>query len=281
MNNTWCVYCHTNKINGKKYIGITSRAPESRWGVNGSGYGHTLCFAKAIHKYGWDNFEHEILHNNLTEKEAKDLEVFYIDKYRTCLSFDDCNGYNATLGGEGTKGIIVSEDTRRKSSLSHMGHKISEEHKNKLLSYHLNVPMKQSTKDKIGESHYKEVDMFDIKDGHFIKRFKSISEAKEYIGASGIHIGEVCDGKRKSAGGYIWRYANAAKNVAPQTITHRSKVLQINPQNMEIIHIWPSCNFAQNELGIKTSIASACRGERKHVAGYIWKYYDDLSQEEL
>ena len=37
-NKKWCVYIHTNKINNKAYIGITSRKPEERWGNNGNHY---------------------------------------------------------------------------------------------------------------------------------------------------------------------------------------------------------------------------------------------------
>lgn len=55
----YCVYKHTSPSN-KVYIGITSQEPERRW-KNGNGYKKNLYFTKAIKKYGWDNFAHEIL----------------------------------------------------------------------------------------------------------------------------------------------------------------------------------------------------------------------------
>ncbi|MCR5503429.1 MAG: GIY-YIG nuclease family protein [Lachnospiraceae bacterium] len=45
----WCVYIRTNKINGKKYIGISTN-PERRW-KNGTGYIGQF-FGTAIQKYG-------------------------------------------------------------------------------------------------------------------------------------------------------------------------------------------------------------------------------------
>jgi hypothetical protein len=39
----WCVYVHTNKFNGKKYVGITSTKPEDRW-RNGRGYARNQHF---------------------------------------------------------------------------------------------------------------------------------------------------------------------------------------------------------------------------------------------
>lgn len=56
IDKIWTVYVHTNLINGKKYIGITSMSPEKRW-RNGTGY---TCgaFKSAIAKYGWDGFSH-------------------------------------------------------------------------------------------------------------------------------------------------------------------------------------------------------------------------------
>ena len=46
------VYMHTNRLNNKKYIGITCQDPKKRW-RNGKGYKNGY-FASAINKYGWD-----------------------------------------------------------------------------------------------------------------------------------------------------------------------------------------------------------------------------------
>ena len=119
--NCWTVYRHITP-SGKSYIGITSQKPEDRW-QNGRGYrkDKQRVFYNAIEKYKWENIKHEILDTNLTEDEAKRLEKEYIEKYRTFVDFPDCNGYNCTLGGEGTVGWEPSEETKRKQSEAHMG----------------------------------------------------------------------------------------------------------------------------------------------------------------
>ena len=66
------VYQHINKINGKRYIGITKQNPESRWGTDGANYKSSPYFYSAIQKYGCDNFSHDILFNCLTKEEAYD-----------------------------------------------------------------------------------------------------------------------------------------------------------------------------------------------------------------
>lgn len=97
MAKNYCVYKHTLKRDGRVYIGITSKKPHQRWGKNGSGY--TICtrFYNAIKKYGWDNFDHEILEEGLSEEEAKEAEIKLISEYH---SVNPKFGFNIKPGGD-------------------------------------------------------------------------------------------------------------------------------------------------------------------------------------
>ena len=107
----WCVYCHTNKINGKKYFGITSIKPEYRWKKDGSGYKGQVYFWRAIQKYGWDGFEHEILFQNLTYNKACQYERELISRFQSNKAD---YGYNQTDGGDAN--YIISQDARERMS---------------------------------------------------------------------------------------------------------------------------------------------------------------------
>jgi group I intron endonuclease len=99
----WCIYKHTSP-NGKAYIGQTknykhrclSHVSASK---NENNLKHHLTFQRAIAKYGWDNFKHEILLDNLTLAEANKYEEFYISEHDTLSP----NGYNLQLGGNNKK----------------------------------------------------------------------------------------------------------------------------------------------------------------------------------
>lgn len=104
--NRWFVYMHVNKINGKRYVGITGVDPEKRWGINGARYIHKRpngqwshpAFGPAVEKYGWDGFDHLIILSNVDEAEAKYAERYLIKWYQTN---DGKHGYNCTGGGDG------------------------------------------------------------------------------------------------------------------------------------------------------------------------------------
>lgn len=103
--NTWCVYRHTSP-SGKVYIGVTHHInPELRYGKNGISYKPCVVFYRAIVKYGWENITHEILFENLSEKEAKQKEIELIKFYH-----DQNISYNMTIGGDG-RNLGLNSDT--------------------------------------------------------------------------------------------------------------------------------------------------------------------------
>lgn len=161
----WCVYMHTNKINGKKYIGKTCQKPEYRWN-NGDGYKGSPYFYRAILKYGWDNFEHDILVENLSAENACEAEKSLIEQYDTT---NQQNGYNLTSGGDGRtdwvvpeetrqkisnsrKGIVFSQETLKKMSDARRGKTLSDSAKEKLKNANLGKTRSVQTRKKMGES---------------------------------------------------------------------------------------------------------------------------------
>lgn len=119
----YTVYKHTNKSNGKVYIGITSKKPEKRWC---GGYNYKGHFRHAIDKYGWDNFDHEILYENLEEMQAKLLEISLIRFYD---STNQNKGYNISTGGESASGYHFSEESKKHMSEIRRGRKLSDQAK--------------------------------------------------------------------------------------------------------------------------------------------------------
>lgn len=115
-NGNFTVYLHINKTNGKIYVGITSQPVEERW-REGKGYKHCVLFNRAIQKYGWDGFEHEIFASKLTKEEAENMEKILIANLQTQ---NPAFGYNISEGGNAPK---QTEGTKRKISVSHLGEK--------------------------------------------------------------------------------------------------------------------------------------------------------------
>lgn len=99
------VYKITNSVNGKVYIGITTKSVRSRWKAH-------LCNAfvknvnyylyKAMRKYGKEAFSIETIHEAESLVDLLEAEKRFITE---CNSYATANGYNQTLGGEGVFGL--------------------------------------------------------------------------------------------------------------------------------------------------------------------------------
>ena len=130
---SWCVYIHISP-KGKKYVGITGKPkPEYRWN-RGEGYRQNSHFYRAIKKYGWDNFLHVVVAENLTKEEACKLEKTLIQKWSTT---NEHRGYNHSTGGEGGgTGIYFTEARRKRIGETHRGMKHTESAKKRMSEGH-------------------------------------------------------------------------------------------------------------------------------------------------
>ena len=191
----YVIYMHRNKINGKVYIGQTGQKPSYRWKVGGKGYETCCLMWKAIQKYGWDNFEHIILKENLSLEEANFYEEYYIKIFN---SRDKKFGYNIRQGGNNS---VMSESTKQKLS-----YKLSKENHPFYGKHH-----SEKSKNQIRETKYLPVLQFDL-DGNYIAEYKSAKHAIEFLGFSDkTNNSKCCLGHRKTCYGYIWRYKNFKK----------------------------------------------------------------------
>ena len=208
----WSVYCHTNKINGKRYIGITKQDPTTRW-HNGYGYRGQVFF-RAIEKYGWEEFTHEILFTGLSENEAKEKEKYLIAKWKTNNAE---YGYNVTSGGDGLVGYKHKALSKLKMSKAHRGKKISSHTKIKMSESAKGKRKSETTKAKMREyatnrnkEHKEKLGAFDSRSVLCVETniiYTTVAEAQRLTGIDHSNICAVCRGKRQTTGGYHWKYA--------------------------------------------------------------------------
>lgn len=244
MENTYCVYCHTSP-SGKRYIGLTRCEPNKRW-RNGYGYRGRTHFWKAIQKYGWDKFSHDVWLSGLSCENACLLERRYIAEYQTT---NPLYGYNEQSGGTigstlcdakraelsntlkryyelhpekryeksvRATGVHHTDETRQKMSLAKRGRTfqqtdswkqhIGEANRAKIFS---NKKLYDETVERCRANGLKSampVEQIDV-DGTVIQSFRSATEAQHCTGAKNCNIVLCCRGKRKTANGYMWRFA--------------------------------------------------------------------------
>lgn len=204
MNN-YKVYCHTLKSDGRQYYGITCQSILNRWRCNGNGYKTSLHFYRAIKKYGWNAFEHELIIDGLSKTNAEKMEIFLINEHKT---YDDTKGFNIAKGGRSNSGFHQTEETRKRISEKmkgketwNKGKHLSEDHKQKISK--ANKGKNRLTKEQVMKNAkmlWKPVRNIDTD-----TTYKNVLEAIA-MNNNNKHIIDVCKGKRKTACGYRWEY---------------------------------------------------------------------------
>lgn len=176
-----CIYCYTNKINGKKYVGqaVNFKKRHQQHCCNSfyeNSIDYNLPFHRAIRKYGIENFEINILKENLTSQCLLNFwESYYIDKFDSLAK--NQKGYNVASGGfngyscagkteeemieirnkmsEAKKDKPRSDETRQQISktMKSKNLKRTEEHKRKVSEANKGKRHSQEAKVKISEAN--------------------------------------------------------------------------------------------------------------------------------
>lgn len=175
----YIVYKHTSPSN-KIYIGITKRGIHKR-AENGNGYKRNKYFFNAIQKYGWDNFEHKILIHGLSIEQANKWEIKLISHFKSNNKKYGYNIANGGFGGSRPIGSKLTEGHKLKISLSRIGEK----------NPMWNKPTHNSKR------------VLNIEEN---KVFRSVNQASLYYNISHQNIHKVCNGERKTCGGYHWKF---------------------------------------------------------------------------
>lgn len=247
----WIIYAHKNKINNKVYIGQTKQVLNNRW-RNGEGYKGSIIFYNAIKKYGWDNFEHLILEDNLeTREDADKREKYWIQVFN---SRDRRYGYNEKEGGQG----YTSEEAREQS-------------------------LKNWNNPSFREKFTKKVICTNTQ-----KIYPSIVEASEATGISKSSIEKCCTHKHLSGGvdpntnlPLVWEFYEEGKKYS------YIPSIEKNKRAKKVIclttgEIFPSVTQAAETYNCdRGGISSCCTGKRK-TAGQLsdgrklcWAYYNE------
>lgn len=293
------VYMHICP-NGKKYIGVTCRDVNKRW-INGNGYKGQF-FYTAIKKYGWDNIQHIIVIENLTQKQADIMEIDLIKYWDTA---NKKNGYNIAKGGSNwvkycpicqfdKKGRYIatyngvraaSKNTQSNPSAITQVCKNNKKTTNGFIWKYLNDPIFNKypigTKDLenyIGISkdrlYSKSIYQYSL-DGELIKKWDSAVEVSHSLGFNLSYIHKACKGYKRHAYKYIWKYCDTdyPKLVTKINLINRSKKVNQYSLDGKFIKEWVSIRSVTESLKIDNSaISKVCRGIYNSTGGYKWKY---------
>ena len=213
------IYKIENDINGKIYVGKTLENIETRFKNHIQDSKRERCshrpLYRAFNKYGIEHFHISIL-EECDPNELNNREIYWIEHLGTYH-----NGYNATLGGDGT--ILYDYDTIAELL---KGGKTQKEVANiigcctdtvsKIAKLYNIAPQISSSQQKIIDLK-KTIEQYDL-NGNYIQTFNSGADAARWIYENGMcktlnsgvrsHINDAANGKRKTAYKFIWKRPN-------------------------------------------------------------------------
>lgn len=226
-------------------------------------------------KYGVDNFDFEIV-ELCAQNELNEKEKYWIKQYNSYLK-----GYNETIGGEAFQ--IHPEYVDQVIDLLQHTDKTYQEiaeitstsiqsvsNINRGLSFRddsFDYPLRIWTHPVIQYSSQ----------GIEINRFSSIAEASNATGITANNIRNACIyyvKGQKMAGDFQWRYIEDEGKDLNRPALNKKCVGKFTKTGEQIAIYESAADAARAEGVLRDHISRVCRGERKTLHGFIWKYLD-------
>lgn len=205
------IYLIKNNINGKCYVGKTLKSPKERFSEHlYDAYKPTeenRPLYRAIKKYGKDNFSLRVL-EECTDGLASEREIWYIKKLKTYA-----HGYNATIGGDGKQ--LFDHNVIKAQLEAGLSQKLITELNGcsidlvRQIRLENSIPLTKIRKQPSVVAYTEdetEVGVFiSAREAFRFLREIGITDARS---DGGTHINAVCNGRRKAAYGFKWKYIN-------------------------------------------------------------------------
>ena len=216
------IYKIINNVNQKIYIGKTSSTIEKRFREHCNDSKKERCEKRplydAMNKYGIENFTVEKIEEVENDEIASEREIYWINKLRTYIGFNDSNGYNATLGGDSKR--IYDYQTIAKKYLELKNQKETAKYfqcdvetvKKACQENNIEIISSQQI---AKDAQKKCVKMYDL-ENNFIQEFETMKEAAIWVienklttsnKIDGVRssIRKACNGQYKKAFNHIWK----------------------------------------------------------------------------
>ena len=202
------IYKITNDINNKVYIGKTLNSIEERWKQHCKDSKKERCEKRplynAMNKYGIECFHIETIENVTDISLLEEREKYWIEYFN---SFKE--GYNATQGGDGRAYLdyhLIYQIWSKGFSARETA-KIAGCHQDSVLKVLKNFNISSAEiKQHAIKSKSKPVCKIDKDTEEILQIYPSIKEAERKNNYSRNHISPVCQGKRKLAFGFKWKF---------------------------------------------------------------------------
>lgn len=299
MSKDYFVYKRTLNSDGRVYIGVTHNSLEKRAGNNGIKYDGCIHFYNAIKKYGWENFSSEILEEGLTRDEAEEKEKYYIEKYRAT---DPKFGFNMAKGGNLAfpfeNGIKVNQYTlegkyiKTFPTLSAANDFIKMKGvpgacrgaASQAGGYVWRIVSEEFPEGQDLENFFlrnnkmSPVNQYTLR-GKFVKTFHSTREASRELRLVQSSIWKACNGERKKAGNFTFRFYDDFKDCKDIDFIYQGKEKKVNAYTLEgkYLSTFKNLNEAERHLGSKaTNISKCCKHKIEFAKGYIFRFVSEV-----